>query len=160
MKMTRRDFVKMVAATAVVPSLSEGSPATTWVVNRSNMWPPDADDMRTLARCNRLLASNENHTLALVHRGTIPILVERHQAWADLAKAVSLEPANPCVWYVRGTCFDRACDLRHAISLLSKSGMSECVANWTSTDHAELCFMAHRELGSVLEAQVHGFGGA
>lgn len=160
MNMTRRDFVKMVAAAAVVPSLSEGDPATTWVVNRSNMWPPDADDMRTLARCNRLLAFNENHTLALVHRGTIPILVERQQAWADLSKAVNLEPANPCVWYIRGTCFERVNDLRHAISLLSKCRTIDGVATWASTDDAELHFMAHRELGSVLKAQVHGLRGA
>jgi hypothetical protein len=154
-KMTRRDFVKMVAATAVVPSVSEGDPATTWVVNRSNMWPPDADDMKTLARCNRFLAVDENDTLALVHRGSIPLLIERQQAWADLSRAISLEPANPCCWYVRGTCFELASDLREAISLLSKSGL----ANLTSTDDAELYFMAHRELGSVLEAKVHGLGG-
>lgn len=154
MNLTRREFMAVVAAAAAVPSLSEGNPATTWVVNRSNMWPPDADDMRTLARCNRLLAANENDILALVHRGTIPLLIERKQAWADLTKAVSLEPGNPCVWYVRGTCFDRASDLRQAISLLSKIGRSDGVANWTSTDDAEIYFMAHRELGSVLEAQV------
>lgn len=57
--------------------------------------------------------------------------------------------------YVRGTCFGLASDLREAISLLSKSGL----ANRTSTDDAELYFMAHRELGSVLEAKVHGLGG-
>jgi hypothetical protein len=118
------------------------------------MWSPDCDDTKTLVRCDRLLAVNENDTLALIHRGSIPILVERQQAWVDLTKAISLEPANPCVWYVRGTCFERASDLRRAISLLSKSGMSEGMANWTSTDDAELYFMAHRELGFVLEAQV------
>lgn len=95
MNMTRRDFVKAVAAAAVVPSMSKGSPATTWAVNRGNMWPPDADDMRTLARCNRLLAVNENDALSLVHRGTIPILVERRQAWADLRDCFKTV-AKPC----------------------------------------------------------------
>ncbi len=143
MDLTRRDFVKTVAA-AVVPSLSEGSTATTWVVNRGNMWPPDADDMRTLARCNRLLAVNENDALSLVHRGSIPILVERQQAWADLTRAIRLEPANPCVWYIRGTCFNRVDDLRHAASLLSKRG------DIIGTDDSELFNMAQRELRSAL----------
>jgi hypothetical protein len=143
--MNRRSFLKTVAAAAVLP-VAGSSPATTWAVNRRNMWPHDPTSEETLLRCNRLLAVNENDTLALVHRGSIPVIYfDQMQAWADLSRAISLEPLNPCCWYIRGTCFDRADDLRHAISLFSKGG------DIIGSDDGELMFMAQRELKSVLE---------
>jgi hypothetical protein len=110
------------------------------------MWAPDLTSDQTFRRCNRLLAVNEYDALALVHRGSIPVIYfDPMHAWADLSRAISLEPLNPCVWYIRGTCFDRADDLCQAISLLSKGG------DIIGGDDGELLQMAYRELGSVLE---------
>ena len=151
MAANRRDFLKAVAAAAVLP-VSSGTPATTWAVSRRNMWAPDRTSAETLARCNRLLGVDKNDTLALVHRGSIPVIYfDQIQAWADLSRAISLELANPCCWYIRGTCFDRASDLLHAISLLSKCETIAGMATWTGTDDAELFYMAQRELKSDLE---------
>src|SRR5688572_25157424 len=121
MGVNRRDFLKAVAASAVLPLASGTNPATIWAVSRATMWPHDLTSDETVNRCDRLLAANPDDVLTLVHRGSVPaIYLDPKQASTDLSRAISLEPQNPCVWYVRGVCFDRAEDLRHAIRLLSK----------------------------------------
>lgn len=160
--MNRRSFLKTVAAAAVVPVASI-SPAFT--VNRRNMWSPDATSEETLVRCNRILAANPDDVLALIHRGQVPaIYTDPKQAWADHSRAISLEPTNPCCWYIRGVCFDVITDLQHAIGLLSKGdeicGKALCSEQpdlycWTGTEDGELFFMANRELGSASEGQGH-----
>jgi tetratricopeptide (TPR) repeat protein len=83
-------------------------------------------------------------------------------AEADLTNAVRLEPDNPALYYVRGTCFNVVADLRHAINLLSMSSdvddMAICTSQpdiykWHGSDDGELFYLAQRELGSVLEGQ-------
>jgi hypothetical protein len=157
--MTRRDFVKAVALTAVMP-VADTSPALAWAVSRASMWAPDADSTITLARCNRLLATNPDDVLSLVHRGQLPsIYLDPKQAWTDLTRAITLEP-SPCCFYLRGTCFNVVADLRHAVSLLSMSGDIDgraiCTSQpdiykWHGSDDGELYYMAQRELGSILE---------
>lgn len=163
MKMTRRDFVKAVASAVLVPVAGGTGPATTWAVNRRNMWSPDCTSDGTLNRCNRLLVSNPDDVLALIHRGQVPsVYTDAKQAWADLSRAIELEFANPCCWYIRGVCFHVAADLKYAILLLSKSGDIDGKATCTSvpdlyhfhgTDDGELLYLSYRELGSVLEGQ-------
>src|SRR5438270_721722 len=102
MSLTRRDFMKAVAVGAVLPAVGASSPASAWAVNRRNMWPHDLTSAETLSRCDKILAIYPNDVLAHVHRGSIPLVIERQQAWTDLTRAISLESANPCVYYMRG----------------------------------------------------------
>lgn len=161
MDVTRRDFLRSVAAAAFVPMSASRSPA--FAVNRKNMWSPERTSDETLARCNRLLANNPDDVLALVHRGqTCSIYFDSKLAWVDLTKAISLEGANPAVRYIRGTCCDVAEDLRQGIHFLTANGDIDgraiCTSQpdiykWQGTDDGELLFMSYRELGFVLEEQ-------
>ncbi len=160
MNLTRRDFVKAIAAAAVVPSLSEGSTASIWTVNRGNMWAFDGDDTKTLARCDRTLAANPDDVLALCHRGQVSCFVRsKTLAEVDLNRAVSLE-ASPAMHYIRGVILESATDLDQAITLLTAGGdidgKAVCtnqpdIYKWHGTDQGELLYMAQRELGGVLE---------
>ncbi|MBI2806511.1 MAG: twin-arginine translocation signal domain-containing protein [Planctomycetes bacterium] len=164
MDITRRDFLKTVAAASFVPVVSGTSPASAWMVNRRNMWSPDRTSDEMLVRCDRLLAADPNNVLALVHRGQIPcIYIDPKLAWADLTKAISLEPVNPCCFYIRGVCFDNAQDLQNAISLLSMGGdvTGEAICSsspdyyiWRGTEANELHYKSLRELGYA--HQEHG----
>lgn len=157
MDLSRRQFMKALAA--VLPAVGNNSPART--VTRRNMWPNDLTSHETLARCDRLLAANLSDVLALCHRGQVsPFVRAEALAEADLTRAVRLEPDNPALYYVRGVTLNRAADLYHAIGLLKAggdiSGKAICTSEpdiyeWHGTDNGELLYMAHRELGSVLE---------
>lgn len=159
MDLTRREFVKAVAA-AVVPVASGSSPAFT--VHRSNMWAPDADSTRTLTRCDRVLMKNPDDVLALCHRGQVsPFLRPKALAEVDLNRAVSLEP-SPAMCYIRGVVLERADNLEHAILLLTRytdiGGKAICTSqpdiyHWHGSDDGELLYLSFRELGSVLEGQ-------
>jgi hypothetical protein len=117
MRINRRDFVKSIA---VVPLVGTNSPVPTWAVTRGTMWSPDRTAAETLSRCNRHLAANPDDVLALAHRGQVSsIYYEPTLGWADLSRAISLEP-SPCCFYLRGVCFDVVADLRHAVWLLSQ----------------------------------------
>lgn len=162
MNISRRDFVKAVAAAAVLPAVGSSSPASASAVNRRNMWSPDRTSDETLRRCNGILAADPNNVLALVHRGQVPVIyTDQEQAWKDLSRAIYIEPTNPCVHYIRGVCFDNSQDLQNAIALLSRigdiDGKAICtgqpdIYHWTTgTDDGELFYMSHRELGFVLE---------
>lgn len=161
--MNRRDFLKTVAATAVLPVVGD-SPATTWAVDRGNMWAPDATSEETLARCDRLLAADDNCILALCHRGQVSSFVRaKALAEADLMRAIGLE-ASPALFYIRGVTLDRTEDLRHAINLLTAGGdiggTAICTSQpdiykWTGTDDGELLYLSYRELGSAEEGQGH-----
>lgn len=161
MDVTWREFLKAVVAAAVVLMVRGTSPAFT--VNRRNMWPHEVTSAETLARCDRILAANPSDVLALCHRGQVsPFVRAGELAEADLTRAVRLEPDNPALYYVRGVTLNRAADLHYAIGLLMAGGdigsKAFCTSepdiyHWTGTDDAELFYMAHRELGSVLEEE-------
>ncbi len=160
MNMTRREFVKAVAAASLLPVVS-GSPSFT--VHRKNMFPHDATSAETLDRCNNLLATDSTCPLALCHRGQVsPFVRAEALAEADLTKAIRLEPDNLALYYVRGVTLNRAENLRHAIGLLTAGGdidgMAICDSTpdsycWHGTDQGELLYMTFRDLGGVLEGE-------
>jgi tetratricopeptide (TPR) repeat protein len=159
--MTRRRFMQAVAAAALLPAAGSSSPAFT--VTRRNMWPHDPTSAETLARCDRLLAVDADNVLTLCYRGQVsPFVRAGELAEADLTRAVRLEPDNPALYYVRGVTLNRAPDLQYAIGLLSKGGdiggKALCTSQpdiqvWDGDDRSELFYMAHRELGSILEQE-------
>jgi len=159
--LTRRQFMKAVAAAAVLPAA--GSKVTAFTVTRSNMWAYDRTSEETLARCDRILAANPNDVLARCHRGQVsPFVKAEALGEADLTRAIWLEPDNPALYYVRGVTLNRALDLQYAIGLLLKGGDIEgkalCTSQpdiqvWDGDDRSELFYMAHRELGSILEQE-------
>lgn len=159
MDMNRREFLKAVAVVAALPEAGGISPASTWTVNRKNMWGPDRTSEEALTRCNRILVADPNNVLALVHRGSVPeIYTDKAQAWGDLTRATALEPGNPCIYYLRRVCFDKVDDLRHASVLLetgNPSGKAICSSapdyyKWDGTEESELFYLAQRELGFTL----------
>ncbi len=161
MDVSRRDFLKAVAVGAALPAVGASNTASTWTVNRTNMWPHDLTSAETMVRCDKILAIDGDNVLARVHRGSVPeIYTDKARAWADLSRAVFLENTNPAVYYMRGVCFDRADDLMHAILLLTAGGDIGGKAICSSTPDTyiwdgdgELFYMAHRELGFVLEQE-------
>jgi tetratricopeptide (TPR) repeat protein len=158
---TRRQFMQAVAAAAVLSG--SGTSHTAWAVNRANMWPHDSSSADTLARCNRLLATDPDDVLALCHRGQVSAFVRAEALGeADLSKAICLEPNNPALYYIRGVTLNRAADLRYAIGLLSVGGDSTgkaiCGSTpdyycWHGNDQNELLFIAYLAIGSVLEEE-------
>lgn len=159
MNRTRRQFLKVVAAAAILPAA--GSSGRAFTVNQRNMWPHELTSAETLARCDRVLAANPHDVLCLCHRGQVsPFVRVETLAEADLTRVICLEPDNPALYYVRGVTLNRAADLMHAIGLLKAGGdiggTAFCTSEpdiyrWRGADDGQLFYKAHRELGSILE---------